>query len=171
MIKNVVNKCLVSFSSYLLFCTIGWWCHFVWKKEKKWTRLTMFAKGNWLEELFFKWHAFLGIISVHETISITVIHLNFNVSYNCHILKITYSYISIYHSSNRPFRNLGKGNTESAAHSDSLGNSRYRGIPSVSMINVWLASQSPNQVTFDLFAPFESCMILAWYGKCFLWII
>ena len=27
------------------------------------------------------------------------------------------------------------------------------------------------RVIFDLFAPFKSCMVLVWYGKCFLLII
>ena len=59
---------------------------------------------------------------------------------------------------NKPFQKLGKGTGESAAHSESLGNSRDRGIPSVSVINVWLASRShfrANSSSFRFVCTFE----------------
>ena len=42
----------------------------------------MFPIENWLKEVSLNWYAFLNIISVHETISITFFQLKLNVSYN-----------------------------------------------------------------------------------------
>ena len=46
---------------------------------------------------------------------------------------------------------VGKWTWESAAHSDSFENSRKRGIPSISVINVWLASRSQNPANWSYF--------------------
>ena len=48
----------------------------------------MFAKGNWLQEHLLNWHTFPNIISVNETISVTFIQLNLNVSDNCNVSKL-----------------------------------------------------------------------------------
>ena len=68
---------------------------------------------------------------------------------------------------NRPFRNLAKGTGDSVVHSDSFANNENRGIPSASVINVWLASQShlpANSSYFRVICTFQEL-----HDTCLLW--
>ena len=88
---------LVSFSSYPPFGTIGWWRHFVCKKQRKYTRFIIFPEGNWHKKGFFK----LKCFSKHRINSwgnfYYFLHLRWNVFFNCNLSKIRYTFISIHY--------------------------------------------------------------------------
>ena len=84
---------LISFSIYPPFCTIGWWRHFVFKKQRKYTSVTIFPKGNWL-----KIFLYMRCLSKHCIQSLDNFYYFFqlrcNVSFNSSLSKISYTYIS-----------------------------------------------------------------------------
>ena len=69
---------------------------------------------------------------------------------------------------NRIFHNVEKGTGESAAYSDSIGNStKSVTLPPCGSV----AFAYKLELFFNFFAHFNSFATLVYHGKCFLWII